>query len=76
MRTLEVLGERKARPYREAAASNPADTSAESKWKADQALLEIASSAGLEMVTVRPPLGHWPCVEGSFLKLVRAIDEE
>ncbi len=48
----------------------PSDLYGQSKWEAEQALLEIAKSSGMEIVIVRPPLVYGPEVRANFLAMM------
>ena len=48
----------------------PEDPYGISKWEAEQALHEIASRTGLEVVIIRPPLVYGPGVKGNFLSML------
>ena len=41
-----------------------------SKWEAECALRDLASSTSFEVVVVRPPLVYGPCVRGNFRRLL------
>jgi nucleoside-diphosphate-sugar epimerase len=71
MSTIKVNGERTAgRPFSERDAPAPADPYALSKWEAERGLREIA---GLEVVSLRPPLVYGPGVKGNFLRLLKLV---
>lgn len=44
------------------------------KWEAEQALHEISSRTGLEVVIIRPPLIYGPGVKGNFLSMLRWLN--
>jgi UDP-glucose 4-epimerase len=46
------------------------DPYGQSKWEAEEALREIATSSGMEWAVVRPPLIYGPGVRGNFLALM------
>lgn len=72
--TVKVLGECSGgRPLCGGDAAAPADAYAESKWRAEQALWEIAAGSTMGVVVLRPPLVYGPGVRGNFLRLMRAI---
>lgn len=52
---------------------DPKDPYAISKWEAEQGLLEIAKSTGLEVVIIRPPLVYGPGVKGNFASLIKWV---
>ncbi len=49
---------------------NPADPYAVSKWEAEQLLLGLGRTTGLEVVIIRPPLVFGPHVKANFLRLL------
>lgn len=51
----------------------PHNAYARSKLEAEIALREVASTTGLEVVAVRPPLVYGPCVKANFLRLLHAV---
>jgi UDP-4-keto-D-QuiNAc 4-reductase len=53
----------------------PDDPYAVSKWEAEQVIAEIASSAGIEYVILRPPLVYGPGVGANFLRILQAVDK-
>ncbi len=57
-------------PYSESSAPAPQDAYAISKFEAEQGLMDIARSTGLEVVIVRPPLVYGPEVKGNFRRLL------
>jgi UDP-glucose 4-epimerase len=72
--TIKVNGERtEARPFTEADVPAPTDPYAISKWEAEQGLVEIAGTTGLEVVSVRPPLVYGPHVTANFLRLMHIV---
>ena len=60
-------------PYTEESLPQPQDPYAQSKWEAEQELLQIARETGLEVVILRPPLVYGPQVKANFLKLLDII---
>ncbi len=50
---------------------NPQDPYGISKWEAEQALIQIASDTGLEVVIIRPPLVYGPNAKGNFASMVK-----
>ncbi len=73
--TAKVNGESSgANPFRETDSPSPQDAYSISKWEAEEALHDISSRTGLEMVIMRPPLAYGPGVRGNMLKLLRYID--
>ena len=73
--TAKVHGEQNAGwPWTEQDAPAPQDLYARSKWEAEQALAQIARTAALEVVVLRPPLVYGPGVQANFLRLLRTVD--
>ncbi len=60
-----------ARPLSESAPPCPDEPYGESKWAAEQALMRIGQTRGLETVVLRPPLVHGPKVVGNMLSLLK-----
>lgn len=73
--TATIHGARTApsQAFQESDPPAPADVYAQSKWKAEQALAEVAQQSNLELVILRPPLVYGPGVKGDFLTLLRRI---
>ena len=61
-------------PFNEISPINPQDPYAISKWDAEQALTQIATETGLEVVILRCPLVYGPRVKANFLRLLQAVD--
>jgi nucleoside-diphosphate-sugar epimerase len=61
-------------PFTQTSPANPYDSYAISKWEAEQALTQIATETGLEVVTLRCPLVYGPGVKGNFLRLLQTVD--
>ncbi len=51
----------------------PMDAYGRSKMEAEQGLLEIAKSTGLEVVIIRSPLVYGPGVKGNFASLIKWV---
>ncbi len=72
--SVKVNGEyTEERPFRHDDIAQPADCYGVSKWEAEQALRDIATRTGMEVVIVRPPLVHGPGVKANFANLMRAV---
>ncbi len=73
--SIKVNGEATRGGYKFTEEDKPApeDPYGVSKWEAEQALRQIASETGLEVVTVRPPLVYGPEVKGNFAQMLRAV---
>ena len=72
--SVKANGEESVIPYSETIPPAPQDAYGISKWRAEQALAEIAASTGLEPVILRPPLIYGPGVRANFLSLLRIAD--
>jgi nucleoside-diphosphate-sugar epimerase len=72
--TSKVNGEGDERPYLPSDPPQPSEAYARSKWEAEQNLSQIASSTGLEVVILRPPLIFGPEVKANFLRLMQLVD--
>lgn len=69
--TIKVNGESTAgHSFSESDTPSPHDAYGISKLEAERALLEVASSTGLEVVILRPPLVYGPGVKANFLRLL------
>jgi nucleoside-diphosphate-sugar epimerase len=74
--TIKVNGERTdGSPFTESDAPAPQDQYAISKWEAEQALLRVAQTSGMEVVILRPPLVYGPTVRGNMLRLFRCVHQ-
>jgi nucleoside-diphosphate-sugar epimerase len=72
--TAKVYGDSSpARPFNEADKPAPIGEYAESKWAAEQAILEETTGNGCSAVIIRPPMIYGPDVGGNFPRLVRLI---
>ncbi len=61
-------------PFDQTSPAGPQDPYAISKWDAEQALTQIATETGLEVVILRCPLVYGPRVKANFLRLLQAVD--
>jgi nucleoside-diphosphate-sugar epimerase len=62
------------RPFSETDVPNPIETYGQSKWEAEQGLLELRSRASTDLVIVRPALIYGPRAKGNLLKLMRWVN--
>lgn len=69
--SAKVLGEGGDGPYTAHSPAHPHDAYADSKWQAEQALLEQAAGGGMDVTIIRPPLVYGPGVGANFARLVR-----
>lgn len=75
--SIKVNGEQttETQPFTESDIPSPQDAYAVSKWRAEQALREVAQKTGLEVVIVRPPLIYGPGVKGNFIRLLAVLNK-
>lgn len=71
--SIGVNGNINTRPFSSEDQPNPAEPYAQSKWEAEQGLMQIAAESGMEVVIIRPPLVYGPGAPGNFGSLVRWI---
>ena len=74
--SVKVCGEENTprRPYTESMKPQPRDPYGISKWEAEQVVLEIGASSGMEVVCVRPPIVYGVGVGANFLRLIKLIE--
>lgn len=61
-------------PFTADDAPAPLDAYGISKYEAEEALKQLASETGMEVVIVRPPLVYGPGVKANFLSMLRWLD--
>lgn len=71
--SIKVNGD--AGTYQEIDRPHPHDAYGVSKLEAENGLREIATSTGLEVVVIRPPIVYGPRVKANFESLVRAVEK-
>lgn len=71
--SIKVNGDGQASPYTERSTPQPADAYGISKWEAECALNEIATTTNLEIVILRPPLVYGAGVKANFLNLMKLV---
>lgn len=73
--SVKVNGEgtKHGRPFREVDKPAPLDPYGISKMEAEQALRELSSETGMEVVLIRPPLVYGPGVKANFAKLIGIV---
>lgn len=59
--------------FSETDSPDPQDAYGQSKYEAEQGLLQIAADTGMEVVIIRPPLVYGPGVKANFAALMRAV---
>jgi nucleoside-diphosphate-sugar epimerase len=73
--TVKVNGENTTeKPFSENDVPSPQEAYSISKWEAEEALNDISSRTGLEIVILRPPLVYGQGVKGNMLSLMRYVD--
>jgi len=73
--SIGVNGNINTRPFRVDDQPNPAEPYAQSKWEAEQGLMQLAAETGMEIVVIRPPLVYGPAAPGNFGSLVRWVEK-
>ena len=73
--SVKVLGESsvRGRALRESDLPAPQDPYGQSKWEAEQALLQLGHATGMQVVIIRPPLVYGPGVKANFASLIRWV---
>jgi nucleoside-diphosphate-sugar epimerase len=61
------------RPFLETDDPAPQDAYGVSKWEAEQCLNALATTGGMEIVVIRPPLVYGPGVKANFSQLMKAV---
>jgi len=73
--SIGVNGNTNTTPFTELDTPAPVQDYAFSKLEAENGLQEISSSAGMEIVIIRPPLVYGPNAPGNFSTLLRWMDK-
>ncbi|OWY33341.1 UDP-glucose 4-epimerase family protein [Herbaspirillum aquaticum] len=75
--SIKVNGEstEPGRPYTAEDAPAPSDPYGISKMEAEQGLMALARSGGMEVVVIRPVLVYGPGVKANFLSMMRWLDK-
>ncbi len=73
--SIGVNGSINTRPFCADDQPNPTEPYAQSKWEAEQGLMQLAAETGMEVVIIRPPLVYGPGAPGNFGSLVRWIEK-
>jgi nucleoside-diphosphate-sugar epimerase len=71
--SIKVNGEQTVVPFNEQDPPNPQDSYGISKWEAEQALAQVSTQTGMEIVIVRSSLVYGPGVRGNFLQLLNIL---
>ncbi len=61
------------KPFTEESSFLSLDSYGRSKAEAEQALLNLATQSGMEVVIIRPPLVYGPGVKGNFAAMVKVV---
>lgn len=73
--SIGVNGNINTRPFSADDQPAPAEPYAQSKWEAEQGLVQLAAETGMEIVIIRPPLVYGRGAPGNFGSLVRWIEK-
>lgn len=73
--SIGVNGNVNTRPFTAADPPNPVEPYAQSKWEAEQGLMQLATETDMDFVIIRPPLVYGPGAPGNFGSLVRWIEK-
>ena len=73
--SIGVNGASNSTPFTVYDTPNPTEPYAQSKWEAEQGLMQIAERTGMEVVIIRPPLVYGPNAPGNFGRLVRWVEK-
>lgn len=75
--TIKVNGEFTInnQPFTASDRPNPSDPYAISKYEAEQGLLQLAKTTGMEVVIIRPPLIYGPGVKGNFRTMIKMLQK-
>ncbi|SFM42244.1 NAD-dependent epimerase/dehydratase family protein [Marinobacter zhejiangensis] len=72
--SIGVNGQKSHQPIKASDSVAPSGYYAKSKWEAEQGLVQISKTTGLEIVIIRPPLVYGPGAPGNFGRLVRLVE--
>ena len=73
--SIGVNGNINTRPFCVDDQPNPAEHYAQSKWEAEQGLMQLAAETDMEIVIIRPPLVYGSGAPGNFGSLVRWVEK-
>ncbi len=73
--SIGVNGVSNSAPFTPYDIPNPIEPYAQSKWEAEQGLMQIAEQTGMQVVIIRPPLVYGPNAPGNFGRLVRWVEK-
>lgn len=73
--SIGVNGNTNTRPFCADSQPNAAEPYAQSKWEAEQGLMQLSVETGMEVVIIRPPLIYGPGAPGNFGSLVRWVEK-
>jgi nucleoside-diphosphate-sugar epimerase len=73
--SIKVNGESTlpGKPFTAGDKPQPSDPYGQSKWEAEQALFELGTQTGMEVVVIRPPLVYGPGVKANFASMMNWV---
>lgn len=71
--SIGVNGSVSQNPFVESDEPSPKEDYAKSKFDAEEKLLALSKSSGLELIIIRPPLVYGPDAPGNFAKLLNLV---
>jgi nucleoside-diphosphate-sugar epimerase len=71
--SIGVNGTESKIPFCESDLPNPGEAYAQSKWEAEQALVECCKANGMDLVVLRPPLVYGINAPGNFARLLKIV---
>jgi UDP-glucose 4-epimerase len=73
--SIKVNGEStlSGNPFAASDKPHPSDPYGQSKWEAEQALFELGTQSGMEVVVIRPPLVYGPGVKANFASMMNWV---
>ncbi|MDZ7662819.1 SDR family oxidoreductase [Thiohalophilus sp.] len=71
--SIGVNGNSNIKPFTEADSPGPVEPYAQSKLEAEEALQQLSTKTGMEIVIIRPPLVYGPGAPGNFGKLLEWV---
>jgi len=73
--SIGVNGNNNIYPFTESDSPNPQEPYAVSKYEAEESLLALAKTAGMEVVIIRPPLVYGANAPGNFASLMKWMNK-
>lgn len=71
--SIGVNGTESKIPFCETDPPSPGEAYAQSKWEAEQALVEYCEAHGMDLVVLRPPLVYGSNATGNFARLLKIV---